>query len=155
MAGHTSPRAAPRQWPRGHALTPERASHLRPASEAEIEAAIRDLFLRAGWYPVKTDAALVTRGRASGRVARGHLPLGFPDMTFLRALPGTTLCLAALVETKTATGRLRQSQVERHAELRDLYGLHPHVIRDPQEAVALIREACWLIGLLKERSQIL
>lgn len=128
-------------------------TRLPPASEAEIEAAIRDLLLRAGWYPVKTDAALVTRGRTSGRVPRGHIPLGFPDMTFLYGLPGTIFCLAALVETKTLTGKLRDSQIERHAELRDLYGLHPHILRDPQEAVALTQEARRLAALLKDRCQ--
>ena len=124
------------------------APHLRPATEAEIEAALRDLLTRHDWYGVKTDAALVTRGRHSSRLARGSIRTGFPDMTFLHALPGSSLCLAALVEVKTATGQLRPSQVERHAELRDLYGLHTHVVRAPEEALPLIEEARRLVRVL-------
>lgn len=120
-----------------------------PTSEADIEASIHDLLLTAGFYPVKTDAALVVRG---GR-GRSHIPRGFPDMTFLYRLPGTSLCLAALVETKTASGKLRQSQVECHAELREVHGLHPHILRDVREAVALIAEARRLARLLKESCQ--
>lgn len=120
---------------------------LPPATEREIENSIRDLFLRAGWYPVKSDSGMVARG-TRGRVQRGHLPLGFPDLTMLCALPGTTLCLAALIEVKTLSGRLRDSQVQRHAELRDLYGIHPHVIRDAREAVALIQEARRVAAIL-------
>ncbi|WP_081790813.1 hypothetical protein [Deinococcus phoenicis] len=127
------------------------APHLRPATEAEIEAALRDVLLRGGFYPVKTDAAMINRGSRG----RGSIRTGFPDLTVLHPLPGTTLCLAALVETKTVTGKLRQSQIERHAELRDLYGLQPLILRDPKEAVALIREARRIAGLLKERSQIM
>ncbi|MFC3834772.1 MULTISPECIES: hypothetical protein [Deinococcus] len=119
-----------------------------PASEAQVEAAISDLFLRAGWYPVKTDAALVTRG-SRRRVKSGHIPSGFPDMTYLLGLPGTGLCLAALIETKTATGQARDSQVERHAELRDLYGIAAHIVRDPREAAALIAMARRVVGALK------
>lgn len=120
---------------------PDLAAHLQPATEAQIEAAITDLFLRAGWYPVKTDAGMVSRGRSQSRVQRGHIRTGFPDMTYLLGLPGTGLCLAALVETKTQTGKLRSSQIERHTELRDLYGIEAHVIRDPQEATKLIKAA--------------
>lgn len=118
-------------------------------SEAQVEALIRDLFLRAGWYPAKTDSGMVTRGTGR-RVQRGHLPIGFPDLTMLHALPGTALCLAALIETKTATGKLRDSQVERHAELRDLYGIQAHVIRSPEQAVHLITQARRVIGALKD-----
>lgn len=120
-----------------------------PATEREIENSIRDLFLRAGWYPAKTDSGMVARGTQR----RGHLPSGFPDLTMLRALPGSPLCLAALIEVKTLTGKLLDSQVERHAELRDLYGLHPHIIRDPREAVALIKEAQRLAAILKGSCQ--
>lgn len=121
---------------------------LPPASEAQTEAAISDLFLRAGFYAVKTDAALVTRG-SRRRVKSGSIPTGFPDMTYLLGLPGTGLCLAAVIETKTATGQLRDSQVERHTELRDLYGITPHLIRDAREAAALIAMARRIVGALK------
>lgn len=123
------------------------APHLAPATEREIEGAIRDLFLRAGWYAAKTDAAMVVRGK--GRVARGHLPLGFPDMTFFLGIPRSGLCLAALVEVKTATGKLRDSQEECHQELRDLYGITPHVIRDAAQARTLIAEALRVCAVLK------
>ncbi|GGO22073.1 hypothetical protein [Deinococcus humi] len=118
-----------------------------PLTEAETEAQISDILKRHHWYPVKTDAALVIRGR--GRVPRSHIPLGFPDMTYLLALPGTSLCLAALVETKTLKGKLRDSQTARHAELKDLYDLHVHVLRDPAQALALVTEAQRVLGMLK------
>lgn len=117
-------------------------------SEAQIEAQVRDYFLRAGWYPVKTDSAMVIRG-TRGRVSRGHLPIGFPDLTMIRSLPGTDLTLAALIEMKTPTGRIREAQVERHAELRDLYGIPVHVIRDPTQATHLITQARRIIGALQ------
>lgn len=78
---------------------------------------------------------------------RGHLPPGFPDLTVLRRLPGTPLCLAALIEVKTETGTLEPSQVERHAELRTL-GLSPQIIRDTEAATALIAEGHRLAALL-------
>ncbi len=122
-----------------------------PLTEAETEAQITDILTRHGWYGVKTDAALVIRGR--GRVPRGHIPQGFPDMTYLLALPGTPLCLAALVETKTMTGKLSDAQVEKHAELRDLYGIHTYVLRDPAQALALVTEGRRLLGLLRDRQR--
>ncbi|AFD27746.1 VRR-NUC domain-containing protein [Deinococcus gobiensis] len=125
-------------------MTPELAPHLRPATEREIEDSIRALFLQAGWYPVKTEAGMVKRGHG---LKRGHLPPGFPDLTVLRRLPGTPLCLAALIEVKTATGTLEPSQVERHAELRTL-GLSPQIIRDTEAATALIAEGHRLAALL-------
>ncbi len=125
-------------------MTPELAPHLRPATEREIEDSIRALFLQAGWYPVKTEAGMVKRGHGP---KRGHLPPGFPDLTVLRRLPGTPLCLAALIEVKTATGTLEPSQVERHAELRTL-GLSPQIIRDTEAATALIAEGHRLAALL-------
>lgn len=116
-------------------------------TEAQTEAQISNILTRHGWYPVKTDAALVIRGW--GRVPRGHIPQGFPDMTYLLALPGTPLCLAALVETKTVTGTLSDAQRAKHAELRDLYGLHTHVLREP--AQALVGEGRRVVGLLRDR----
>ncbi|QLG10492.1 hypothetical protein HLB42_06710 [Deinococcus sp. D7000] len=41
-------------------------------------------------------------------------------------MAGTSLCLAALVETKTVNGQLSDARVEKHAELHDQYGLHAH-----------------------------
>ena len=123
------------------------APELRPASEKEIEAAISELFLRHGWYPLKTDAGQVTRGGRTRK--RGHIKTGFPDMTYLLALPGTGLCLAALVETKTDAGQLRPSQVETHAKLRRQYGIPVHVVRDAADARTLIAEARFLLGALK------
>ena len=119
------------------------------ATEAEVEATVCDLFIRAGWYAVKTDAATITRGAGRGRVQRGTIQTGFPDRVFLLSLPGTPLCLAALVELKTATGRMRDSQVEKHIELRELYGLHPQIIRDVTQAQHLIAEGLRLKRLLK------
>ena len=123
------------------------APELRPASEKEIEAAISELFLRHGWYPLKTDAGQVTRGGRTRK--RGHIETGFPDMTYLLALPGTGLCLAALVETKTEAGKLRPSQIETHDRLRHQYGLAVHVVRDAAEARTLIAEARFILGALK------
>ncbi|GGJ65195.1 hypothetical protein [Deinococcus aquiradiocola] len=119
------------------------------ASEAMIEAAVCDLFTRAGWYALKTDAAQVTRGARHARPARGTIDVGFPDRVFLLSLPGSPLCLAALVELKTATGRVRASQVARHAELRDRYGLKPQIVRDARQAEHLIHEGLRLRRLLK------
>lgn len=123
------------------------APELRPASEAEVEGSLNALFLRYGWYPVKTDAGQVTRGGRTRK--RGHIESGFPDMTYLLALPGTGLCLAALVETKTEKGKLRPSQVEMHRKLQQQYGLTPHVVRDAAEAMSLIRQARHLVAVLK------
>lgn len=123
------------------------APELRPASEKEIEGAISALFLRYGWYPLKTDAGQVTRGGRTRK--RGHIETGFPDMTYLLALPGTGLCLAALIETKTEKGKLRPSQVEAHEKLRRQYGLAVHIVRDAAEARTLIAEARFILGALK------
>lgn len=125
------------------------ALHLQPTTEREIENAIRDAFLSAGWHPVKTDAGQITRGQKPGGRARGHIRRGFPDMTFLLGLPGTGLCVAALVEVKTATGKLRPEQVQMHAELRAHYGIEPHVLRSPQEARALIQTGRHLQAALR------
>lgn len=122
---------------------PSRPASLLSASERDIEAALRQALTLGGFHVVKTDAGMV--GRGSGR---GHIASGFPDLVCLHRLPGSTLSLAALIETKTATGRLRESQVTRHAELRDVYGLTPHVLRDPAEALLLIQEARRLRALL-------
>lgn len=113
-------------------------------SETQVESQIKALFLRAGWFPVKTEAGMVARG---GRP--GHLPAGYPDLTMLRALPGTDLCLAALIETKTASGRVRASQVKCHADLQAQYGIRAHIVRDPQQAVHLITQARRIVSALK------
>jgi hypothetical protein len=115
-------------------------------TERQVEAQVRDLFLRAGWYAdLKTDAALVVRG---GR-RRGTIQTGFPDRVMLLGLGGG-LCLAALIELKTDTGRLSTEQVEMHAHLRDAYRIHPHTIRSPQEAVGIIRAGLALKAALKD-----
>ena len=117
-----------------------------PASEAQIESQVRDLFLRAGWYSdLKTDAAMVSRGR----VKQGTLPLGFPDRVFLLGLPGFSLGLAALVELKTATGETKDSQLLCHNTLRVVYGLAAHIVRIPEDALHLIAEGRRLRALLK------
>ena len=124
--------------------------NIPPASEAQIESQVRDLFLRAGWYSdLKTDAAMVIRGQSRGRVKRGSLPLGFPDRVFLLGLPGYSLGLAALVELKTATGETRDSQLLCHDTLRVVYGLAAHIVRTPEEALHLIDEGRRLRTLLK------
>ncbi|KQR33141.1 VRR-NUC domain-containing protein [Deinococcus sp. Leaf326] len=122
------------------------APHLRPETEREIEDSIRELFLRAGWYALKTEAGMVARGQRGLR--KGHLPNGFPDLTMLCRLPGSPLALAALIEVKTETGELRPSQVKCHGELRAC-GLSPQIIRDADEARGLIAEAQRLSGLLR------
>lgn len=122
------------------------APHLRPKTEREIENGIRELFLRAGWYPLKTEAGMVARGQRGPK--SGHLPNGFPDLTMLCRLPGTPLGLVALIEVKTETGELRPSQVKCHAQLRTC-GLSPQIIRDADEARHLIAEAQRLSGLLR------
>lgn len=111
----------------------------QPATEAETEAAVRDLFLRAGWYPVKTESGMVAKA-TRGRVKRGTLPLGFPDCAYFKGIKGTKLTLAALVELKSPTGVLRLSQLERHAELA-MYGIQVSVVRDVREAQALTEQA--------------
>ncbi|ULH16005.1 hypothetical protein MF271_05060 [Deinococcus sp. KNUC1210] len=109
-----------------------------------------DLFIRSGWYAVKTDAAQISRGTGRGRVQRGTIQLGFPDMLYLLSLPGTPLCLTALVELKTATGRLRDTQTDLHQHLRQLYGLNVQVVRDVTEVHRLIAEGKRLRRLFKE-----
>lgn len=118
-------------------------------SESQVEDQVRDLFIRAGWYPLKTDAALVTRGRSRGRVKHGTLPEGFPDRVFLLGLPGFSLGLSVLVELKTATGPIRDSQIACHATLQVVYQLAPHIVRTPEEALPLIAEGRRLRALLK------
>jgi len=98
-------------------------------SEADIEAQLVDLLGRQGLLPVKTEA-----GRSGHR-----LPAGFPDLLGFLPLPGSPFALVVLVELKTATGKLRKSQIEYHALLR-AHGLTPLVVRDPQAALALIDE---------------
>ena len=122
------------------------APHLRPKTEQQIEDSIRELFLRAGWYALKTEAGMVGRGGQARK--RGHLPNGFPDLTMLCRLPGSPLGLVALIEVKTETGELRPSQVKCHGELRAC-GLFPQIIRDADEARHLIAEAQRLSGLLR------
>lgn len=108
-------------------------------SEAQIGAQVRDLFLQAGWYSdLKTDAALVSRGKGRGK--HGTLPLGFPDRVFLLGLPGFALGLAALVELKTETGERRDSQVTCHSTLEVVYQLRAHIVRSPEDALHLIAE---------------
>lgn len=107
------------------------------------------LFLGAGWYPAKTDAGMVQRGTGS---TRGHLERGFPDLTVLRRLPGTVLCLAVLIEVKTATGELNEHQVEFHERVRTLHGIQPQVVRDVDEARTYIAQANTLVGLLSGRA---
>ena len=124
--------------------------NLPPATEAQIEASVCDLFIRNGWYSdLKTDAALVGRGQSRGRVKRGSLPLGFPDRVFLLGLPGLSLGLAALVELKTVTGETRDSQTACHATLHTVYQLTAHIVRTPEDALHLIAEGRRLKGLLK------
>lgn len=50
---------------------------------------------------MKTEVGVVKRGYGP---KRGHLLPGFPDLTVLRRLPATPLCLVDLVEVRTATG---------------------------------------------------
>lgn len=116
-------------------------------SEAQTEAAVRDLFLRSGWYPVKTDSGMVARA-TRGRKTRGTLPIGFPDDAYFKGLAGTRLCLAALLELKSPTGRVRLSQQERHAELA-MYGIQVSVVRDVRECQEVIAQARAIEGALK------
>ena len=120
---------------------------LPPPSEAQTEAAMSALFKRCGWYPVKTEAGMVAKA-TRGRKRKGTLPAGFPDMIFLKGVRGTRLCLAALVETKSPTGKLSPEQIKRHAELA-MYGIRVTVVRDLREAQELIAEARLLLGALK------
>ncbi|WP_407543801.1 hypothetical protein Q0M94_28375 (plasmid) [Deinococcus radiomollis] len=118
-----------------------------PATERQVEAAVVDLFLRAGWHSVKTDAALVIRG---GR-RRGSIQAGFPDRVFLLGLGAEALLtLACVVELKTDSGQLSPDQIDMHNHLRDHYRIHPHVIRSAEQAVHLIRAGQVLQARLKE-----
>ncbi|MCD0156254.1 hypothetical protein [Deinococcus sp. 6GRE01] len=108
-----------------------------PRTEADTENQIRAAFLAAGWYPVKTDAGMIRRGQ---KKKHGHIPTGFPDMTFLYGLPGG-LALAALVEVKTRTGTVSPDQIHMHRTLRQQYGLTTHVMRTAAEAHDLIAHA--------------
>ena len=111
-----------------------RAAHLAPITEAEVEGQMTELFIRNGWKPLKTEAGMKKR---SGHA--GYIPAGWPDMAYFLALGETGLTLAALVETKSATGKLRPDQVALHSELRREYGITVHVVRDPQDALEIIR----------------
>ena len=112
-----------------------RAAHLAPTTEAEVEAQMSELFVRNGWKPLKTEAGMKKR---SGHA--GYIPAGWPDMAYFLALGKTGLCLSALVETKSTTGKLRPDQVSLHAELRQEYGITVHVVRDPQDALSIIQK---------------
>jgi hypothetical protein len=105
------------------------------ATEAQTEEQTADLFRRYGWEPVKTDAGTVRRGGGK----HGSLPDGFPDMLFLLSLPGSALCLCAMVELKTRKGRVRDSQHAYYRHARTL-GLSPQIVRTPEEALSLIDE---------------
>lgn len=98
-------------------------------SERQIEAQIREMWLRLGYYPVKTDA-----GRSGAR-----LPVGFPDGLSFLPVTGTPFALALLVELKTERGGLSEDQLAYHALLR-AHGLTPVTLRDPDEARALAME---------------
>lgn len=116
-------------------------------SEAQVESQVRDLFIRAGWYSeLKTDAAMIARG--SGR-RRGHIETGFPDRVFLLGC-GLGVCLAAVIELKTDTGRLSPEQVDMHHHLRETYGIHPHLIRTPEDATPILALGRQIRKALKE-----
>lgn len=117
------------------------------ASEAQTEAALTDLFLRSGFYPVKTESGMVAKA-TRGRRTRGTLPSGFPDMLYLKGIPGSLLCLAAVIETKSPTGQVRLNQQERHAELA-MYGIQVHVVRDVRQGRELVAQARRIEGALK------
>jgi len=119
------------------------------ALERQIEATVRDLFMTAGWKPVKTDAAMVIRGTGRGRVQRGHIEAGFPDCIYVLGLPGLQLSLAAVVELKSATGTLEQDQIDMHQHLKLAYQITTVVIREPQEALHLIAEGRRLRTLIR------
>ncbi|MFC6617975.1 hypothetical protein [Deinococcus radiophilus] len=116
-----------------------RADHLRPATEAEVEASVVDRFALAGWYPVKTEANMLRRGKA-GQTRPGHIPPGFPDYLFMLGLgEGTGLGLCVLVELKRPKGgKLSARQRLMRANLGQNYGLAVHVVRSMEEAEAVI-----------------
>jgi len=103
-------------------------------SEHDVEQQAAELLTRHGWYALKTDAGNVRRGQAKA----GDLPSGWPDMVFLLSLGDDLLCLAAIVEMKTAKGQLRPDQTALHGELRLLYRLPVRIVRDPEEVHAVI-----------------
>lgn len=107
----------------------KRAPRRPQYSEKQIEAQIREMWLRLGYYPVKTDA-----GKSGSR-----LPVGFPDGLSFLPVTGTPFALALLVELKTGRGQLSEDQVAYHALLR-AHGLTPVTLRDPDEARALAME---------------
>lgn len=103
-------------------------------SERDVKQQAAELLTRHGWYALKTDAGNVRRGE--GRA--GDLPPGWPDMVFFLSLDDDLLCLAAIVEMKSAKGKLRPDQSGLHSELRLLYRLPVQVVRDPEAVRAVI-----------------
>jgi hypothetical protein len=99
------------------------------ASEAQIEAAIRDYLHLSGWLTVKTDAALVVRG--SGRP--GVINEGDPD---LRAFRGNR---ALHLETKSRTGKLSSEQRIRHLYLAQ-FGITVHVVRSVDDVKRVLEK---------------
>jgi len=107
---------------------------------------VRDLFIRAGWYSdLKTDAALVVRGGKR----HGTIKTGFPDRVFLLGC-GLGVCLAVLIELKTESGRLSDEQRDMHHHLRETYGIHPHLIRTPEEAKQIVALGRQIRKVVKE-----
>ena len=113
--------------------------------ERDVEQQAAELLTRHGWYALKTDAGNVRRGQGKA----GDLPSGWPDMVFFLSLGDDLLCLAAIVEMKTAKGKLRPDQTALHGELRLLYHLPIQIVRDPEAVQAVIERGRELKRLLR------
>ncbi|WP_288405690.1 VRR-NUC domain-containing protein [uncultured Deinococcus sp.] len=96
-------------------------------TEAQLQARVRHLLVRFGWYVVETDRASLGRSRK-----RGGVEVGFPDLLALR---GDRF---VLIELKTKDGRVSEEQAALHARFRAL-GIAVHTCRSEEQVLAVIR----------------
>lgn len=128
-------------------LFPEDRRRSRPApstpraeeiAESELRSRVLRLLLRSNFPAAVTDSKTV---KTSNGYRQLVWPAGWPDIT--ASVP--VLNIPWGIETKSTSGRLRDSQIERHAELRAA-GWLITVPRDVREVNDEIKRLVGLIG---------
>jgi len=118
--------------------------------ESALEDELRTYLLRTGFMVIKTDAA---RRYVPGKSQGGRaLPPGFPDLLAMTSIArGSRLFLGALLETKSAIGELRPSQIAFGREL-DSWDIPHHLVRslDELQELELLVEARTIRQVLKK-----